>query len=306
MKYARFHFKFKSMFGKSKILLFLVAGIFLSCAQPTNGDHEKPEWKLASVDNPESIEIVTWNIQNFPKSGETIDRLQAVLDSLHADIYCFQEIENTSSLLRIFRNLPDYDVAVSTETYLMHLVIAWQKEEFTELEIEDMFTNYSYYFASRPPIRVKFRWNREDSLFTFNVLSLHMKAMGDQTSRDRRRNASNVISQYLRNEDRTKSPWILAGDWNDDLTTGSGQYSFGPLLDYPEEFMFVTQELAADPNFASYPGWPSFIDNIMVTKALFEAYEKSTVTTLLLDKTFSDYFQVLSDHRPVMWQFNPY
>ncbi|HDT12446.1 MAG TPA: hypothetical protein ENO01_02190 [Candidatus Marinimicrobia bacterium] len=306
MNYDMFHFKLESMFEKSKIPFFLFFWVFVSCAQPTNGNNDRPEWKLASVDDPDRIEIVTWNIQNFPKSGDTIDRLQAVLDSLHADIYCFQEIQNTSSLLRIFRSLPDYDVVISSETSIMHLVIAWQKAEFTELEIEDMFTNYSYYFASRPPIRVKFRWNREDSLFTFNVLSLHMKAMGDASSRERRRNASNVISLYLRNENRTENPWILAGDWNDDLTTSSGLYSFGPLLDYPEEFMFVTRELAADPNYASYPGWPSFIDNIMVTKALFESYENSTVTTLRLDKIFSDYFQVLSDHRPVMWQFSPY
>lgn len=306
MNCDKFRFKLKSMFEKYKILVLLFLGIIISCAQPTNGNNNKPEWKLASVDDPDRIEIVTWNIQNFPKSGETIDRLQAVLDSLHADIYCFQEIENTSSLLRIFRNLPDYDIAISSQTYMMHLVIAWQKDEFTELEIEDMFTNYSYYFASRPPIRVKFRWNREDSLFTFNVLSLHMKAMGDASSRERRRNASNVISQYLREENQIENPWILAGDWNDDLTTSSGLYSFGPLLEYPDEFMFVTQELAADPNYASYPGWPSFIDNIMITKALFEAYESSAVTTLRLDKIFSDYFQVISDHRPVMWQFNPY
>lgn len=283
--------------------MWIAALFIISCAQLTDGNDDGPEWTLASVDDPDKIEIITWNIEHFPKSGETINRLQAVLDSLNADIYCFQEIENTASFQRIIRNIGGYETAISSETYQMHYVIAWQKDEFTALDIEDLFTGQSYYFASRPPLKVKFRWNYDDSLFVFNVVDIHMKAFGDASSRERRHNASQVIVDYLVNQNPAESPWIIAGDWNDDLNTSNGQYSFEPILDRPEDFMFVTEELSKDPEYASYPGWPSFIDHIMITSALFEAYENSTVTTLRLDKIFSDYFEVLSDHRPVMWKF---
>ncbi|MDK2976364.1 MAG: hypothetical protein PWP06_839 [Candidatus Marinimicrobia bacterium] len=304
MKSILFHFKFKSMFlRKMTYLLWITVFLFASCAQLTDGNTDAPEWTLASVDEPNQIEIVTWNVQNFPKSGETIDRLQAILDSLHADIYCFQEIENTASFQRMFRNIPDYETVISTETYMMHYVIAWQKEEFSALNIRELFKEDSYYFASRPPLNVEFRWNAGDSLFIFNVADIHMKAMGDASSRERRHQASEIIAEYLLAQDPAASPWIIAGDWNDDVTTSSGQYSFEALLDHPDDFLFVTAELAKDPNFASYPGWPSFIDNILITRALFEAHEHSTVTTLRLDKIFTDYFEVLSDHRPVMYTF---
>ncbi len=289
---------------KIKYLTWIAAFGFIACAQLTDGNHDSPEWMLASVDEPDKIEIITWNVEHFPKSGETINRLQAVLDSLHADIYCFQEIENTASFQRMFRNIPDYQTAVSTETYMMHYVIAWQKDEFTALSIEDLFEDDSYYFASRPPLKIEFRWNRVDSLFIFNVVDIHMKAFGDESSRERRQNASQVIVDHLSAQNPAESAWIIAGDWNDDMTTSSGQYSFEPILDNPDVFLFVTAELAKDPNYASYPSWPSFIDHIMITSALFEAYENSTVTTLRLDKIFSDYFEVLSDHRPVMWKFS--
>jgi exonuclease III len=283
--------------------MWVVVLVFIACAQLTDGNDDGPEWTLASVDDPDRIEIITWNVEHFPKSGETINRLQAVLDSLNADIYCFQEIENTASLQRMFRNIDGYETAVSSETYMMHYVIAWQKDEFTALDIEDLFVNNAYYFASRPPLKVQFRWNYGDSLFVFNVVDLHMKAFGDASSRERRRNASRVIADYLVAQSPAESAWIIAGDWNDDINTSSGQYSFEPILDRPDDFMFVTEELSKDPEYASYPGWPSFIDHIMITSALFEAYENSTVTTLRLDKIFSDYFEVLSDHRPVMWKF---
>ncbi|RKY48687.1 MAG: hypothetical protein DRP86_06220 [Candidatus Neomarinimicrobiota bacterium] len=304
MIFIMVHLKFKSMFLKRITYLLGIAVIgFISCAQLTNENKDVPEWTLASVDDPDKIEIVTWNVQNFPKSGETINRLQAILDSLHADIYCFQEIENTASFQRMFRNIPDYETAVSTETYMMHYVIAWQKEEFSALNIRELFVNDSYFFASRPPLNVKFRWNRGDSLFIFNVADIHMKAKGDVSSRDRRHQASQIIAEYLQSQNPGISSWIIAGDWNDDVTTSSGQYSFKAILDHPDDFLFVTAELAKDPDYASYPGWPSFIDNILITRALFEAYENSTVTTLSLDKIFSDYFEVLSDHRPVMFRF---
>lgn len=288
---------------KIKYLLCIIVLGFVSCGQVTDGNRDKPAWILPSIDEPDNIEMVTWNVQNFPKSAETIDRLQVIIDSLHADIYCFQEIQNTATFQRMFRNIPDYELAVSTKTSMLHFVIAWQKDEFTALSIEELFEDNSYYFASRPPLKVEFRWNHEDSLFIFNVVDIHMKAMEDNTSRERRRNASQVIVNYLIPLNPTKSAWIFAGDWNDDVTTPSGQYSFKPILDNPDKFMFVTAELATDSRYASYPSWPSFIDHMMITRALFDAYEYSVVITLLLDEIFPDYFEVISDHRPVMWRF---
>ena len=55
----------------------------------------------------------------------------------------------------------------------------------------------------------------------------------------------------------------------------------------------------------SYPGYPSFIDHIMISKDLFEEADNGDIQTIRLGDYISGYDQIISDHRPVVWRFTP-
>ena len=53
-----------------------------------------------------TIDIISWNIEWFPKNNSTADEVQEILNSLDADIYALQEIEDTLLLKQVVSNLP--------------------------------------------------------------------------------------------------------------------------------------------------------------------------------------------------------
>ena len=55
----------------------------------------------------------------------------------------------------------------------------------------------------------------------------------------------------------------------------------------------------------SFPGYPSFIDHIMISKDLFEEAKNGDVQTVRIGDYISGYDQIISDHRPVVWRFTP-
>ena len=100
---------------------------------------------------------------------------------------------------------------------------------------------------------------------------------------------------------------IVLGDWNDQLDDVGQLQSFGPFLDDPEQFEFATARIAGDVKQASYPSWPSFLDQILIGKGLFDEFEEpgSSVQTLPVQDwlgTFDRYELIISDHRPVLLQ----
>jgi hypothetical protein len=141
-----------------------------------------------------------------------------------------------------------------------------------------------------------------------NLIDVHMKCCNDGV--ERRHNASRMLYDYLRDKQAWgDSNFVVPGDWNDDIhdADSSGAYSFEAFLQDPGNFLYVTDSLAANHNAsdASYPGYDSFIDNILISRSLFDEFRTSEVRTLRLDYTFGDYASVVSDHRPVLWSFQP-
>ena len=46
-----------------------------------------------------TLDIITWNIESFPKQGDTtVDYLVKLIDSMHVDIIALQEIGNKTDL----------------------------------------------------------------------------------------------------------------------------------------------------------------------------------------------------------------
>ena len=47
------------------------------------------------------LDILTWNIENFPKNNNTVDTLSSIINDLYVDVIALQEIESNSSLNEI-------------------------------------------------------------------------------------------------------------------------------------------------------------------------------------------------------------
>ena len=56
-----------------------------------------------------SLDVVTWNIENFPKNGQqTIDSVAVIIQSLDADVIALQEIMNVSDFNNLLSLLSNY------------------------------------------------------------------------------------------------------------------------------------------------------------------------------------------------------
>ena len=56
-----------------------------------------------------TFEVVSWNIEWFPKNGQvTADSVKTILQSLAADVYALQEIDDTTLLKQVVSTIPGY------------------------------------------------------------------------------------------------------------------------------------------------------------------------------------------------------
>ncbi|OIO56236.1 MAG: hypothetical protein AUJ47_13305 [Candidatus Marinimicrobia bacterium CG1_02_48_14] len=281
--------------------------VFFGCAEPVPS---KYDFTLPPIDQIGTLEVVTWNVRYFPENGnDEVARVTMILDSLNADIVCLQEIDQMTQMERVAAALPQYDLIKSIRTDFLMLGILYKPSLLMPLDTAELFPNNGYDFASRYPLQVKFSALVDSVVFNFTLINMHLKAMGDASSIQRRHNSTTLLHEYLLStiEGGVDTNFIVVGDWNDDLSTTSGAVSFEAFMDDTAHFKYTTWDLSwATSNVNdSYPKWPSFLDNILISRALFDENQTAVTQTLRLDAYMSDYFALVSDHRPVLYRFSP-
>jgi len=249
----------------------------------------------------QSFDLLTWNIENFPKNNNTIDELTDIIPDLEVDIIALQEIENTQSLENLKENLgnnwvfyrSDDDSNYGTLSYLINL---------NEVQINQapytILSQYDYQFAWRRPYVLDITHNNTNYI----IINIHYKCCDG--SENRRLQASEALESYISSY-LSNDKVIVLGDFNDLLID---QFNvFEPFLDQPNNYYFTDIEIASgSPAYWSFPGWPSHLDHILITNELFNfAYDTQT---LLIDEVFfpnnqSYYDFYISDHRPVGIRF---
>ena len=84
--------------------IFIVLNILLfSCAENISPLNNTSSLNIKGDLN--TLNIVTWNIENFPKNELTPDYVQTIIDSMEVDILALQEIRSLTSLNNIAYNL---------------------------------------------------------------------------------------------------------------------------------------------------------------------------------------------------------
>ena len=254
----------------------------------------------------ESLDVMTWNIENFPKSNQTINYVTNIINDINVDIIALQEITDQNSFNDLVNQLGNEWIGYRADnsnyqelSYLINL----DHVEITHYPYT-ILDDYEYYFAYRPPYVVEVSFNEE----TFIFINVHYKCCGDgnleQDDWDeeyRRQQASyylkNYIDTYLSNQNV-----IVLGDFNDDISESTNNV-FSNFLDDAENYYFADTHIAEGPSSNwSFPNWPSHLDHILITNELF-GVEPSSITTLRLDDSilggWPKYDNYISDHRPV-------
>ena len=290
------------------IITLCVLYLVVSCANPIEKEesHSPTNSLLPDLGLEDGIEIVTWNIENFPKLGQrTIDSVANIITSLNADIYCLQEISNLSMFLELVEILDGYSYIESNATEYFNLVVLYKNNKFIVRSQSDLFSDNMYEFAYRPPLRLEMTF-LGDSAIDFTLINMHLKCCDN--GYDRRVASASLLYDYLNSSvEAGVVHHIVVGDWNDDISDQYSENSFNIFLDDTENYKYVTYENAHSGTniHDSYPSYPSFIDHIMISRDLFEQAENGDVQTIRLGDYISGYDQIISDHRPVVWRFTP-
>ncbi len=246
------------------------------------------------------LEVVTWNIKNFPVAAEgTVDDVRVIIEEFNPDVIAVQEINDAGEFGRLVAELDDWEgQVINVPGSSLRLGYLYKTTEITVLSgpsnlfIEDTPEFNNAFTSVRRPLHMKIR---HTSGVEVDLINVHLKCCDG--SEDRRRSASELIKQYI-DENLADKEVILLGDFNDEIVD-SRDNVFQNFINDSDNYKFSTMPIAqgADDNW-SFPSWPSMIDHILITNELFE----SEVNTQVLrpGDCVDTYPNRVSDHRPVM------
>lgn len=261
-----------------------------------------------------SIDIITWNLEFFPKNGNTtVDSTAKAIESLDADVFALQEIDDVNALVQLDEQLEDYTSFIIAANYSYLKLAFMVKNNLNVLDYYSILTGSSYYFAGRPPLVIELEIGSEIYYF----VNVHLKCCGDgvlntnDTSDEeyRRKKAIELIDEYIEINWSNKNVIVL-GDFNDLIQDNEQNNIFQSIIDQPLFYRFADYDISFNQSQNwSYPSWPSDLDHILVTNELFDELQQGStiVKTILIDNYFTngfaDYDDYISDHRPVGLKF---
>lgn len=257
-----------------------------------------------------TLDVVTWNIEWFPKEGNTtVEYVAQIIEALDCEIYAIQEIDDTVQFNQLLARLDDYDGTYET-SYFAGLGYIYKKNEIEINDFYEIYTTYQYWSAfPRSPMVLNINFKGEN----FIIMNNHFKCCGDgvfdlsnsDDEETRRYYAMSFLKEYIDNY-LPESNVIVLGDMNDVLTDDDQDNVFLYVLNDTENYYFADFEIATGSEAHwSYPSWPSHLDHILITNELIDELNKtgSICQTIEIDEYIDGgwwfYEENISDHRPV-------
>ena len=256
----------------------------------------------------QTLDVLTWNIERFPKNGQTsIDYVIEIIEALDADLVALQEIDDDEAFQEVVHGLEGWQ-GYYDDTYNTGLAYIYKSAEIDVLDVYSIYENVSRQFP-REPFVLEFNYRGEYMIAINNHLKCcgngNLNASDPWDEERRRRDASELLESYI-DENFESDRVILLGDLNDLLTDDPDDNAFSAFLNAPGNYMFVDLPIAESSSSEwSYPNWPSHLDHILITNELFDAFALSSafVQTIKVDAVLNGGFEAydddISDHRPV-------
>jgi len=287
--------------------------VFISCAKNTSLN--SPEQSF-DVGTDSTLDIITWNIKNFPKQNDiTIDYLAELIDFMNVDIIAMQEIGSEIDFNKLVNKLDEWTGYRANSAYYNIDLAYLYKLNITInklCEIEEL----DDYNIPRTPLLLEIYWEGEN----IYIINNHFKALGDgiidniYNDEEYRRQQASILTKNYIDSNFDDENVILLGDFNDELSDQNSANVFMSFIEDSENYKFVDMNIAFGSSYnLSYPSYPSHIDHILITNELFDEFKNpgSNIQTIHLENYFddgwNDYENYISDHRPVglSLNFNP-
>jgi endonuclease/exonuclease/phosphatase family metal-dependent hydrolase len=256
-----------------------------------------------------TFEAITWNIEWFPKNGQTtVNYVHEIILDLDVDLLALQEIDDKTYFDQLLEGLDGWDGYYVVSEY-SNLAYIYKTDEVEVHDIYEIYTTEEYWRPfPRAPMVMEMRFKNQE----YVLINNHYKCCGDGyldlsdpwDEETRRFDASNLLAEYIDTHFPAKR-LIMMGDLNDDIADSPNNNVFNIFIDDPEKFEFVDMDIAEGVSSEwSYPSWPSHLDHVLISSALFYDFgnEGSGIETLKIDDYFDSFYQYdanVSDHRPV-------
>jgi len=259
---------------------------------------------------PSTLEILSWNIENFPKNeATTVAKVGDIIEALNADIIAIQEVDDRNSFNEMVANMESYEGYLESE-WFAGLAFIYNKNTIEINSIYEIYTTSQYWSPfPRSPMVMDFNFKNQ----RYIVINNHLKCCGDgffdvndsDDEETRRYNASILLKEYV-DDNFSDAQVIILGDLNDELTDDSQDNVFRTIIEDSNNYLFTDIDIAnGNSSNWSFPNWPSHLDHILITNELFEKFENenSNIETIKLEEYLEngwyEYDQDISDHRPV-------
>ncbi len=258
----------------------------------------------------DSFEVVTWNIENFPKNEPaTLQYVLEIIEAIDADIIAIQEIQNYPILDNLDSFLDNYTL-YSQSLDRAGLVFLYKHDAVQLNSAYELFTQApEWNNFPRFPMVIEVTYANQD----FVIINNHYKCCGnglldlnDPWDQETRRYTANLLLKQYIETNLSNAAVFVVGDLNDILTDPEIHNVFSPFLNDPSSYLFADMDIAQGSiSNWSFPNWPSHLDHILITDELFDLYAMpgAITQTIKVDSYlqggFSEYDQNVSDHRPV-------
>ncbi len=283
--------------------LFIFAVLcFLSCSDEDEKQQTNPF--VFCVDNADAakLQVATMNLQEFPKNGKSTMRMVgSLIQQMDVDVIALQEISNRNSIDELIKELKGWSgLFTPSASGSMSLAYLYKNAEIELVanSVEAIFTGDNTAFP-RPPFKIKV--HHKPSGEEIYLINLHLKAMSDAASVNRRKEAAAKLKNYM-DENMPNDKVVVLGDFNDRISA-SGSQTFYDFVGDATNYRFADMHIATGSStWYSYPSWPSHIDHILLTDELFSSVD--TVMVYRPEICVPEYRETVTDHRPVVLFLN--
>ncbi|MCK5051025.1 MAG: endonuclease/exonuclease/phosphatase family protein [Candidatus Cloacimonetes bacterium] len=273
----------------------------------------KIEYDKLTIGEEQTLEIMTWNIEHFPKSEYTVDYAVRIISAIDADVIGLQEIESDSAFVVLLNNLQANNpedkwngFRANTNEWEMNLAYLYKSNIIKVDSIYQIYPDDEIYHKPFPrkPLMLEFSYFDQK----IYVINNHLKAMPGEKNIARRKEACKLLDEYI-DEFLSQENVILMGDLNDQLTDAAKENSFNVFLDDKQNYYFADWLIAADSTANwSYPYWKyrGHIDHILISNELYDEFENASsfAKVITIDKFIEggedSRYKYITDHRPVV------
>jgi exonuclease III len=289
-------------------ILFIVTIVltsFCCFAEEQTKIEELPEIDYAKLafGEEETLEIMSWNIQNFPKTVSTVDYAAKIITAIDADVIGLQEIQSEDDfefLLSKLDTLKWSGFRATSDEWEMNLAYLYKKDVIEVKQIYEIFPDDGHAFP-RAPLILEMKYKDQDIV----IINNHFKAKSGEKNEQRRIAACDKLYKYTE-ENYPETNICILGDLNDKLIDDPNVFEV--FID-DENYRFADMKIAEDEDADwSYPYWKyrGHIDHILISNELFDEFSSigSDIKVVTIDKFMEGggdaRYKYITDHRPVV------